>query len=71
TDSFLAAASFKEEPRILAEAAVRKQEDDLRGLKERVIIGDLIPAGTGYYDWRMDRIALKVEEEEKKEVAQG
>lgn len=71
TDNFLAAASFKEEPRILAEAAVRKQEDDLRGLKERVIIGDLIPAGTGYYDWRMDRIALKVEEEEKKEVAQG
>ncbi|MEO0177505.1 MAG: DNA-directed RNA polymerase subunit beta', partial [candidate division WOR-3 bacterium] len=69
TDSFLAAASFEEAPRILAEATVRKQEDDLRGLKERVIIGDLIPAGTGYYDWRMDRIALKVEEEGKKEVA--
>ncbi len=63
TDSFLAAASFEEAPRILAEAAIRKQEDELRGLKERVIIGDLIPAGTGFYDWRMDRIALRVEEE--------
>ncbi len=69
TDSFLAAASFEEAPRILAEAAIRKQEDDLRGLKERVMLGDLIPAGTGFPRWRMDRIALKVEEKEEVERA--
>jgi len=65
TDSFLASASFEEAPRILAEAAIRRQEDELRGLKERVIIGDLIPAGTGFYPWRMDRIVLNVEEAEE------
>jgi DNA-directed RNA polymerase subunit beta' len=65
TDSFLASASFEEAPRILAEAAIRKQEDELRGLKERVIIGDLIPAGTGFHLWRMDRIVLNVEEAEE------
>jgi DNA-directed RNA polymerase subunit beta' len=48
TDSFLSAASFQETARVLINAAVRGKEDKLRGLKENVIIGKLIPAGTGY-----------------------
>ena len=47
TDSFLSAASFQETTRVLTEAAIKGKEDDLRGLKENVIIGKLIPAGTG------------------------
>jgi DNA-directed RNA polymerase subunit beta' len=48
TDSFLAAASFQETTRVLIEAAVTGKTDHLRGLKENVIIGKLIPAGTGF-----------------------
>ncbi len=48
TDSFLAAASFQETTRVLTDAAVRGAKDNLRGLKENVIIGKLIPVGTGY-----------------------
>jgi len=48
TDSFLSAASFQETPRVLIEAAVNGKIDYLEGLKENVIIGCLIPAGTGY-----------------------
>jgi DNA-directed RNA polymerase subunit beta' len=48
TESFLAAASFQETTRVLIEAAVTAKTDYLRGLKENVIIGKLIPAGTGY-----------------------
>ncbi|CAN5810551.1 hypothetical protein BH10CHL1_BH10CHL1_10370 [soil metagenome] len=48
TESFLAAASFQETTRVLTEAAIRGQKDDLRGLKENVIIGKLIPVGTGF-----------------------
>ena len=47
TDSFLASASFQETTRILTEAAVKGKTDYLHGLKENVIIGKLIPAGTG------------------------
>jgi DNA-directed RNA polymerase subunit beta' len=47
TDSFLSAASFQETTRVLTEAAIRGKEDHLIGLKENVIIGQLIPAGTG------------------------
>ncbi|PWR00056.1 DNA-directed RNA polymerase subunit beta' [Leucothrix pacifica] len=47
TDSFISAASFQETTRVLTEAAVRGAADDLRGLKENVIVGRLIPAGTG------------------------
>ncbi len=50
TDSFLAAASFQETTRVLIEAAVTGKTDFLRGLKENVIIGKLIPAGTGFTD---------------------
>ncbi|MGQ9584462.1 MAG: DNA-directed RNA polymerase subunit beta' [Anaerolineae bacterium] len=48
TESFLAAASFQETTRVLTEAAVKGAKDDLRGLKENVILGRLIPAGTGF-----------------------
>ena len=48
TDSFLSAASFQETARILIESAIAGKEDHLRGLKENVIIGRLIPAGTGF-----------------------
>lgn len=54
TDSFVSAASFQETTRVLTEAAVRGARDELRGLKENVIVGRLIPAGTGlaYHDDR-------------------
>ena len=47
TDSFLSAASFQETTKVLAEAAIKGKVDNLIGLKENVIIGKLIPAGTG------------------------
>jgi DNA-directed RNA polymerase subunit beta' len=47
TESFISAASFQETTRVLTEAAVRGTRDGLRGLKENVIVGRLIPAGTG------------------------
>ena len=46
--SFLSAASFQHTPRVLIQAAIRGAEDELLGLKENVIIGRLIPAGTGF-----------------------
>jgi DNA-directed RNA polymerase subunit beta' len=49
TDSFLAAASFQETTRVLTDAAIKGQEDRLRGLKENVILGNLIPVGTGFH----------------------
>ena len=48
TDSFLSAASFQETTRVLTEAAINGKVDHLRGLKENVIIGKLIPAGSGF-----------------------
>ncbi len=48
TDSFISAASFQETTRVLTEAAIEGKADWLRGLKENVIIGRLIPAGTGF-----------------------
>ncbi len=52
TDSFLSAASFQETSRVLTEAAIRTKRDPLIGLKENVIIGKLIPAGTGMKDYK-------------------
>jgi len=52
TDSFLSAASFQETTRVLTEAAIKGKEDNLIGLKENVIIGKLIPAGTGMKRYR-------------------
>ena len=62
TESFLSAASFQETTRVLTEAAIKGKEDHLIGLKENVILGKLIPAGTGMKKYR--NIAVeKVEEE--------
>lgn len=57
TESFISAASFQETTRVLTEAAVSGKRDELRGLKENVIVGRLIPAGTGfaYHDMRRNK----------------
>ena len=52
TDSFISAASFQETTRVLTEAAINGREDDLLGLKENVIVGRLIPAGSGFEEYR-------------------
>jgi DNA-directed RNA polymerase subunit beta' len=65
TDSFISAASFQETTRVLTEAAINGKVDHLRGLKENVIMGRLIPAGTGMEYYRRVKIAGEdVEEEE-------
>jgi len=56
TDSFLSAASFQETTKVLTEAAIKGKIDNLIGLKENVIIGKLIPAGTGYSIYRNIRV---------------
>lgn len=61
TDSFLSAASFQETTRVLTEAAIKGKEDDLIGLKENVLIGKLIPAGTGMKKYK--DIAISTTEE--------
>jgi DNA-directed RNA polymerase subunit beta' len=58
TDSFLSAASFQETTRVLTEAAIKGKNDPLLGLKENVIIGKLVPAGTGMARYRNVRIVL-------------
>ena len=67
TDSFLSAASFQETTRVLTEAAIKGKEDHLLGLKENVIIGKLIPAGTGMK--RYQDVSIKVEGEDEATVA--
>ena len=52
TQSFISAASFQETTRVLTDAAIRGARDDLLGLKENIIIGHLIPAGTGMYRYQ-------------------
>ena len=51
TESFISAASFQETTKVLSEASIRGKADDLRGLKENVIVGHLIPAGTGLREY--------------------
>jgi DNA-directed RNA polymerase subunit beta' len=60
TDSFISAASFQETTRVLTEAAIMGKRDELRGLKENVIVGRLIPAGTGlaYHNARKKQKAM-------------
>jgi DNA-directed RNA polymerase subunit beta' len=65
TESFISAASFQETTRVLTDAAVRGKTDHLLGLKENVIMGHLIPAGTGLISY--DRIELQVEADEEEE----
>ena len=64
TDSFLSAASFQETTRVLTEAAIKGKVDDLVGLKENVIIGKLIPAGTGMQKYQNIHISTEKELEE-------
>jgi DNA-directed RNA polymerase subunit beta' len=56
TESFLSAASFQHTIKVLAGAALEGKRDELRGLKENVIIGKLIPAGTGYWEANKDKL---------------
>ena len=65
TDSFISAASFQETTRVLTEAAIMGKRDDLRGLKENVIVGRLIPAGTGlaFHRARKDKEAAEAQEQ--------
>jgi DNA-directed RNA polymerase subunit beta' len=69
TESFISAASFQETTRVLTEAAVRGMSDSLNGLKENVIVGRLIPAGTGlsYHNERQQRRADELAEAEAEE----
>ncbi len=64
TESFLSAASFQETTRVLTEAAIKGKVDDLEGLKENVIIGKLIPAGTGMDKYKEIKINTEQELEE-------
>ena len=59
TDSFLSAASFQETTRVLTDAAIKGKIDPLLGLKENVIIGKLIPAGTGMSRYRKIKVLKK------------
>ena len=68
TDSFLSAASFQETTRVLTDAAVKGKIDDLVGLKENVIIGKLIPAGTGMAKYQ--NIHINTEQDKEQEVKQ-
>ena len=61
TDSFISAASFQETTKVLNEAAVNAKEDNLNGLKENVIVGHLIPAGTGSRAYQKTIVANKDE----------
>ena len=69
TDSFISAASFQETTRVLTEAAIMGKRDELRGLKENVIVGRLIPAGTGmaYHKARAAKDAM--DEAERRAIA--
>ena len=73
TRSFISAASFQETTRVLTEAAVNGKTDTLEGLKENVIVGRLIPAGTGGMINRLRQVATKrddlILEEERKRAA--
>ena len=64
TDSFISAASFQETTRVLTEASVSGRIDDLRGLKENVIVGRLIPAGTGFVQQREAEFEVEMSEED-------
>jgi len=59
TNSFMSAASFQETTKVLNEAAIRAKVDELEGLKENVIVGHLIPAGTGQREYQTIRVATK------------
>ena len=68
TDSFISAASFQETTRVLTDAAIRGKVDKLQGLKENVIVGRLVPAGTGTIKNRWNKKAL---EEDQKFISEN
>ena len=75
TESFISAASFQETTRVLTDAAIRGKVDTLEGLKENVIVGRLVPAGTGSIKNNWNRKALQddqkfVSEQEKIETTE-
>ena len=59
TESFISAASFQETTRVLTDAAIKGKVDKLKGLKENVIVGRLVPAGTGHIKNNWNRKALQ------------
>jgi len=70
TDSFISAASFQETTRVLTEAAIMGKRDELRGLKENVIVGRLIPAGSGMAYHRARKEKDLMDEAERRQIAQ-
>lgn len=69
TDSFISAASFQETTRVLTEAAIMGKRDELRGLKENVIVGRLIPAGTGMAFHQARKAKEEMDESERRAIA--
>ena len=69
TESFLSAASFQETTRVLTDAAIKGKRDELLGLKENVIIGKLVPAGTGMQRYRQIKITDNEADAEKEVVS--
>ncbi len=71
TDSFISAASFQETTRVLTEAAIMGKRDELRGLKENVIVGRLIPAGTGFAYHEARKAKDEMDEAERRAIAEA
>jgi DNA-directed RNA polymerase subunit beta' len=69
TDSFISAASFQETTRVLTEAAIMGKRDELRGLKENVIVGRLIPAGTGMAFHKARKAKEEADDDERRAIA--
>jgi len=69
TDSFISAASFQETTRVLTEAAIMGKRDELRGLKENVIVGRLIPAGTGMAYHQARKVKEEMDDAERRAIA--
>jgi DNA-directed RNA polymerase subunit beta' len=69
TDSFISAASFQETTRVLTEAAIMGKRDELRGLKENVIVGRLIPAGTGMAFHQARKVREAMDDAERRAIA--
>ncbi len=71
TDSFISAASFQETTRVLTEAAIMGKRDELRGLKENVIVGRLIPAGTGLAYHEARNVRENMDDAERRAIAEA
>jgi len=71
TDSFISAASFQETTRVLTEASIMGKRDELRGLKENVIVGRLIPAGTGLAYHEARKVRENMDDAERRAIAEA